>query len=203
MCNVHFVSWFGTISQMSQPSLYDFKCNQQLIQFISDMASLIYKWPTIPLRTWSHWLFVVRYLQLSSIESEHPYLLCLSITVKLQRHRLRLSVRLLNFRGIFPSLTKYYRIQFIQYYIIDTIDEKKIKNILILRLFIQWKYLMKVVTGLITQGKVSSNNGYKTKSDQFWVHTQCIVLVRICSFCFIEIWNGIPCLHESMNQSVY
>ena len=44
------------------PTLSDIWC-------IWDMASLIYKWPSIPLQTF----FVVWYHQQSSTESEHPY----------------------------------------------------------------------------------------------------------------------------------
>ena len=151
------------------------------------MVSQIYKWHTMPPLTWSHWLFVVWYHQQSSIESEHPYLLCHSIPVKLQRHWLRLSVCLLNIGLTFPSWSKCFRVQFLPHYIIDTIDEKKIKKYSHITTF----YLMEIFNESSHQsnkeGNISSNNGYKTKSDQFKVHTLWIILVWIYSYYLIEI----------------
>ena len=43
--------------------------------------------------SWSHWLFAIWYsYKQSSTQSKHPYLLCLSITVRLQMHWLRLTM---------------------------------------------------------------------------------------------------------------
>ena len=48
--------------------------------------------------SWSHWLFAIWCYILSRTWSKHSYLLCHFITVKLQRHWLRLTVRFLSIK---------------------------------------------------------------------------------------------------------
>ena len=103
--NVHFVSQTITSTQHENKHL-NHLCTIQTLPTSSSVHLILHRTCHFESLTsqpylywsWSHWLFAIWCYILSRTRSKHPYLLCHSIKVKLQRHWLRLTMRFLSIK---------------------------------------------------------------------------------------------------------